>query len=148
MTTGHILAVAAIIVPTFTAFLVAYWHRKQIRQAEAYRRDPSVGLTPPPSALWRFVTSRWKLLVIAGLPALFIALNFYLNARVTLFTVLLIALNVSTIVTAVLMEIIERVVRVLGRVIEVQGEQLRVQADQVRIAGKVVESLPPKSPSS
>ena len=141
MTTGQILAVAAILVPAFAAFLVAYWHRKQLRQIEAYRRDPSVGLTPPPSPLWRFVTSRWKLLVVAGVPALVIALQIYFKAPVTISTVLLVSLNVTTIVVAVLLELIEGIVKVIGKVIELQEKGLG-------ITEKVVAAIHPKGGSA
>ena len=143
MTFGQALAVAAIIVPGFTAFLVAYWHRKQIRQIEAYRQDPSVGLTPPPSPLWKFVTSRWKLLLLAGVPALLITLYFYLKVPVTLSTVLFIALNVTTIVAAVLLEIIEGMTKIIGQLVELQGRH-------VQITEKVVSVIRPEGerPSS
>jgi hypothetical protein len=120
MSVSQALAVATIIVSASTAYLVAYWHRKQLRQIEAYRLDPSIGLTPPSSALWKFVTSRRQLLALAGLPVVIIALEFYFRVPVTLTTVLLIAFNVTSFVTAILLDLIEKIMRVIGRLIEIQ----------------------------
>ena len=125
MTIGFVLAFVGIIVPAFTAFLVAYWHRKQMRQIEAYKLDPSVGLVPPPSALWRFVTSRWKLIILVGVPAVIIAFYFLFNIPVTLLTVLVLAINVTTITAAVLLDIIEKVAKLIGRLVELQGRHLQ-----------------------
>lgn len=44
-----------------TALLIAYWHRKQMRQIEAHKLDQSVGLMPPPSAAWQFFGKHWYL---------------------------------------------------------------------------------------
>jgi hypothetical protein len=40
-------------------FSVAYMHRKQIRQVELYKRDPSSGLMPPPHPITRFLREYW-----------------------------------------------------------------------------------------
>jgi hypothetical protein len=149
MTIGQALASAAIIVPAFTAFLVAYWHRKQLRQIEAYRKDPSVGLTPPPSALWTFVSSRWKLLLTAGVPALLIGLQFYFKVPVTLTTVFLMALNMTSIVAAFLLELIEKVVRVVGRIVELQADMLHTEHEHLSVTAKVANAvLSEKSPGA
>jgi hypothetical protein len=149
MSVVQALAVATIIVPASTAFLVAYWHRKQLRQIEAYRLDPSVGLTPPPSALWKFVTSRRRLLALAGIPVVIIALAFYFRMPVTLTTVLLVAFNVASIAVALLLDVIEGIVRVLGRVVEALATQTETQAKHVVLTAKVADiALLTKGPPS
>jgi hypothetical protein len=50
----------AIAVPCITALLVSYWHRKQVRQVELYKRDPSVGLEPPPSVPYKIAVTAGK----------------------------------------------------------------------------------------
>jgi hypothetical protein len=68
----YILAALAIIVSSTTAMAVAYLHRKQMRQIELYKQNPSVGLTPPPSRLTYFVKSKADTIFGLGFPALLI----------------------------------------------------------------------------
>jgi hypothetical protein len=58
-----------LIVVAVSAHLIAYWQRKGNRQIELYRRDPSVGLSPPPSPLWKFVKTNWEYFVLLGVAA-------------------------------------------------------------------------------
>ena len=146
MTLVEIIAVAAIVVPALTAVLNAYWNRKQLRQIEAYKQDPSVGLIPPPSALRRLVTSRWRVLLMAGLPALSIALQLWLKVPVTLWTVVLISVNVASIVAAFLLELLEKVSDVIGHMVALQEDMVRSERDHLRITGKVVDTVFPKEP--
>jgi hypothetical protein len=46
---------AAVAVP----LIVNYQNRKQARQIELFRKDPSVGLIPPPHPLWVFLGRNW-----------------------------------------------------------------------------------------
>jgi hypothetical protein len=70
MSTTEFIAIAAIVGTCATNILVAYWHRKQIRQIEEFKRDPSVGLRPPPSRLWAFVKRHRDAILIIGIPTL------------------------------------------------------------------------------
>jgi hypothetical protein len=94
------MGVAAIVLPSATAFLVAYWHRKQMRQIEIFKRDPNAGLLPPPSRLWKFVKSYRDLLMGAGLPMLFLVSEVVSDKPVTRWDVFLIAFDVSLILFA------------------------------------------------
>jgi hypothetical protein len=44
-------------------FIIAYLHRKQARQIEAYRKDPSVGLKPPLHPISRFFKNHYAYLL-------------------------------------------------------------------------------------
>ena len=69
-----ILTLAGVLIPSAVALVVAYLHRKQMRQVEAFRLDPSVGLVPPPSTITRFLKQNRLILVATVLaPALLIA---------------------------------------------------------------------------
>lgn len=49
------------------ALIVAAQNRKQMRQLEAHRIDPSVGLTPPPHPVFVFLRNHWTPLCGIGL---------------------------------------------------------------------------------
>jgi hypothetical protein len=46
----------AVVVP----LIVNYQNRKQARQIELFKKDPSVGLIPPPHPLWVFLRKNWQ----------------------------------------------------------------------------------------
>jgi heme exporter protein D len=63
MTIGNWVTVVVALAGVVTTLVVAYLQRRQMRQIEAYRQDPSVGLVPPPhplrQLLWRFLRRFW-----------------------------------------------------------------------------------------
>jgi hypothetical protein len=127
MSSGELIAVAAVAVPSGTALLVAYWHRKQMRQIEEFRRDPSVGLRPPPSRFWAFLKLHRLILVGVGLPALCPAGELSLTGPVTRLTVLAITSNVSAMLYSVLVvDDIRRILRLLTAMIDLQAKHLEV----------------------
>ena len=52
---GWMITAAGVVVAAVVALVVNYQNRKQARQIELYRRDPSVGLIPPPHAFMAFL---------------------------------------------------------------------------------------------
>jgi len=48
MTFREWIQVCGVVLAAAVALIVAYLHRRQMRQIEAFRQDPSVGLVPPP----------------------------------------------------------------------------------------------------
>jgi hypothetical protein len=64
MSTNQLIAILAIVVSSATALFVAHGQQKQARQLEAFRRDASVGLMPPPTALWVHLRKHWQLWLI------------------------------------------------------------------------------------
>jgi len=97
MSVSQVLAITAIIVPCVTALLVAYWHRKQMRQIELFRQNPDAGLVPPDSKLYRFLRARGQFIIGIGLPALGLFLELLNTSAVTRYSLLIISLDVSSI---------------------------------------------------
>jgi len=62
MTINNWLTILAIVAGATVSLIVAHLHRKQIRQIELHRADPSVPITPPPSAITRFFR-RYRLMI-------------------------------------------------------------------------------------
>ena len=56
---SELISIVAIVVASVTALSIAHGQKKQARQIEAFRRDASVGLVPPPTALWTHLTKYW-----------------------------------------------------------------------------------------
>jgi len=63
MTANVVITLVGIMIASATALAVAYLHRKQMRQIELYRADPSVGLIPPSTAFTKFLKSKGVLLM-------------------------------------------------------------------------------------
>ena len=59
MTISNLIAVIGIFASVCVALVVAYMHRRQMRQIELYKQDPSAGLIPPPHRLTKFIASKW-----------------------------------------------------------------------------------------
>ncbi len=55
MTLANWIAVAGIAVAVVVPLVVAYLHRRQMRQIEAFRIEPSAGLLPPPHPVSLFL---------------------------------------------------------------------------------------------
>ena len=118
MTFNQFLGVMGIVIPVAGAFIIAYLHRKQMRQVEAHRRDPAVGLIPPPHPLTLFYRKHSALLTIGPLSILWIVLQFFREGPVTRYSVLAIAVSVGAIVFAVFIDLLNRGMTVLGRLID------------------------------
>ncbi|MBV6811092.1 hypothetical protein KWH19_15175 [Xanthomonas campestris pv. pennamericanum] len=110
MTITHIIMLIGISISAVVALIVASQQRKQMRQIELYKKDSSVGLVPPSSALTQFVKSKWDTVLGFGGPIVSLTLEFAANAPLTRLAVLLISLNVALILTNIVMTIIFRVV--------------------------------------
>jgi hypothetical protein len=66
MTVTNWITVGGILVAAIIALIVADQNRKQMRQLEAHRIDPSVGLTPPPHPVFVFLRKHWTALCAGG----------------------------------------------------------------------------------
>jgi hypothetical protein len=53
----ELLTLAGIIISAVVALVIANLHRKQMRQIEVFRRDPTQGLHPPPSRFRALLSS-------------------------------------------------------------------------------------------
>jgi hypothetical protein len=88
-----------------------------MRQIEAYRLNPSVGLVPPPSRLWRFVTSN-QLLLVALVPLAATAAMVVVGVPVTLSNVVVIAANLAMAAALILLYLIQSLLRLLAKVVD------------------------------
>jgi hypothetical protein len=127
MSSSELIALAAVAVSSGTALLVAYWHRKQMRQIEEFRRDPSVGLRPPPSRFWAFLKLHRLMLVGVGLPALALIGELSLTGPITRWTVLAITGNVSAMLFAVMTQLTSRILQFVKAIVDIQARQLGIQ---------------------
>ena len=92
-----LIPLVGITVASGTAFLIAYWQRKQMRQIEEYRCDPGVGLRPPPSRLWVFVRTNIDLITGVALPLFLLILELFKPHPLTRWAVFFIAFYVGSI---------------------------------------------------
>jgi hypothetical protein len=101
MTITNVIALVVFAGTSGTALLVSYLHRKQMRQVEAFRNDPAVGLLPPlhpwTAFLRRHILVIWGVyLPFAGMVALLlwaplnrtVAIFIFLNAAAMLVNLL------------------------------------------------------------
>src|SRR2546425_6073851 len=136
MTFNQFLGVMGIVIPVAGAFIIAYLHRKQMRQVEAYRQDPKVGLIPPPHLLTLFYRKHSALLTIGPLSILWIVLQFFREGPVTRYSVLAIAVSVGAIVFAVFIDLLNRGMTILGRLIDMTAQTVDVLKVGVEEFGK------------
>ena len=66
MTLGTWIAILIFVGTAAVSLSIAYLHRKQMRQDELFRIDPTVGLTPPLNPISRFLKRHWWSLVLVS----------------------------------------------------------------------------------
>jgi len=70
-----LVSIIGVLIASATALSVAYMHRKQMRQIEAFRADVKVGLVPKETWLWARFKDNWhRLLVLSA--SLWLTLRF------------------------------------------------------------------------
>lgn len=128
MTLTQLLMVFGIVVSAMVAIVVAYLHRRQMRQIELYKADPSVGLVPPSSRLTKFVASRWDTVLGFAGPAFVLAMEFISTAPVTRLTVLSISAALALMFTNLVMTLVfkmqQRNTERIREVLELHDRQL------------------------
>jgi hypothetical protein len=143
MSTNQIIAIAAVVVTSSTTLLVAYWHRKQIRQVEAFRQDPRAGLLPPPSSRWRFIVKNRVLIVGVGVNGLFLLISLCIDAPITRGTILAISASIGGIVLAAVLWALEWTWQTIARILDLMHRHLTVESSQPDAArpveGKIIE---------
>jgi hypothetical protein len=132
----YILAALAIIVSSMTALAVAYLHRKQMRQIELYKQDPSVGLTPPPSKLTYFVKSKADVIFGIVLPACSLILGLIVPNEQPLkrWDAIIISLNMAAIFFNVALKLIIRVQGDILAIMQVQEKHLNLTERIAKVA--------------
>jgi len=154
MSVSVLVAVLSLIVSSGTLFLISYLERKQTRQVEAYKRDPSVGLCPPPTWLW-VVTARHgprlvRYCITYGASLFLVISGLSKSGPATRWSVFLIAYGIGTLVLNLSLEITFRVNRsslemlqavqnLVGATIETQGAQAKSFEGLARVVSGLVD---------
>src|SRR5665213_1200882 len=92
------VTVFGVLVAAMIALIVAYMQRKQMRQIEAYRLDPKVGLIPPQHPFTKFVKRHDRYIIMSVIPVYQLVQQFFIHSPVTHVDVLMVAINVGTLV--------------------------------------------------
>ena len=139
MTLTHIITIIGFSLSAFVALGVAYLHRKQMRQIELFKQDPSVGLVPPPSALARFIKSKWDVIFAYGGPLYILGTELLKSAPVTRMTIALVSLSL---VMLALNLVLALMLRLNSKFNERVAEILKLLDRQATITDKIIDRLP------
>lgn len=123
MTLTQLITVLGIFTSAAVALIVAYLHRRQMRQIELYKSDPTFGLTPKPSRLTTFVMSRWDSIFAFGGPILILMSEFSRDAPITRLTIFNISISLALLLGNLILALVfklqkrnsERIAEVLGK---------------------------------
>jgi len=95
MTITQLITILGIVISASVALIVAYLHRRQMRQIELYKSDPTVGLTPKSNRLTAFVMSKWDSFFAFGGPILILISEFSRDAPITRITIFNISVSLA-----------------------------------------------------
>jgi hypothetical protein len=111
--TVPLISLSGIVIAAFVAFYVAYLQRRQMRQIEAHRLDPTVPLKPPFAPVWQWTIRHFAL--IGTTIAIVNLTTIIIDPRpLTKLAALDIALNVAMIVFCIILDIIRFLAREYG----------------------------------
>jgi hypothetical protein len=137
---GHYITVFGICAAAVTALVVAYMQRRQIRQIEAYKKDPSVGLVPPPNPLRAFVRRHY--LFIAGVGnAIALFFEVLSPAAITRFTVLTIALNLAVALACIILWLLAQTDKHLLNLYKFVGDMAELLEMNTRVTQQQVHTV-------
>jgi len=132
MTSHEWKQVFGIFVAAAITLIVAYSHRKQMRQIEAFRRDPSVGLLPPPLPFVLFLKRRYALLIIVPIGVFNLIYELTRQTPVTRGSVFWIVLAVATIMLGFTVDVFIRILTFLaGMLITLMGDSRKPPSSKV-----------------
>ena len=148
MSFTQVIALAAIAIPCATALVVAHWQRKQMRQIEEYRTDPSKGLIPPPSRLQLLLRRQWMtlLMLATSMALLFLALD--ADAPLTKQSVFAIALSTAGGVCSLLWAAIRELMYVVGNGVSLQGRLIALVGSVVRAPSASLPTVRDEGPDA
>ena len=145
MTTTQLIAVFGISLSAVIALLVSHLQRKQMRQIELYKNDPSVGLTPPESTLTKFIKSKWDSIFAYGGPIYILASQMLKDEPISRFDIFIISFSMMMLSINVSLAL---VLRVQSRLLE-RIEQLQEFNDkQLSLTGKIIDVIYQPGPPS
>jgi hypothetical protein len=105
MTLNNWLAILAIIAAATVSLIVAHLHRKQMRQIELHRLDPTVPLTPPPSPVTRFLRNYGPLILNLSLNVGILVNELRKTGPITKAQIFTIALSTAGLAVAFMLEL-------------------------------------------
>lgn len=141
LSTGEVISIGAIVVGSGTAFSVAHLHRKQLRQNEAFRQDPSIGLIPPPGPVLAFYRKYQSLILGIALPTGALVLNLFDPSPITRTTIVLMAATVSVSLMNGLVWYQKLSVDNTLRMFHVQLELLKAQSEAIKTHSELIAEL-------
>lgn len=122
MTTSGLVA---IVVPTATALLIGFLHRKQMRQNELFRANPEVGVVPAPSPPVAFVIRHWRKIVGFGGPIVSLLMLYFAHIASPYLTAIIAAFDFSMIVFTAMMLMNEGLLDLLQKHLATTSAMLR-----------------------
>ena len=128
---------ATVIVGTTTASVTwasGYLQRKQMRQNELFRADPSVGLIPPPHPIKLFLWEHRTSVLNVAVAVYFLVRGLAGEGPVTRIAVLNIALGVAFVLVAIVLEIVRGGLVMLGKVLHIIDRMIGIQEGNLEIA--------------
>ena len=140
MSPNQWIALTSIVVTSGTAFLIGYWHRKQMRQIEEFRRDPSAGLRLPPSRLWVLVKSYGPPLGLFGCPAYLLVAALVQKGPITRWTVFQVAYSIAAIMFGIILLLLMRIQEVFDLHFELFDRHSELAEKHISITKAIVET--------
>lgn len=137
------IALLGIVVGTVVTLSVAYMQRKQMRQAELHRVDPSVSLVPPPHPITHFIKGYWYFLVFGGFDLAMLIRDLGQTTPITRRVVFDITLDTISLVLMVLLGIVTAILRMAARTIGVLEKMTDIMGILTKEAVDKRGSVPP-----
>jgi hypothetical protein len=130
MTATHWITLAAALLGSATALILGYQQRKQMRQSELFKLDPTVGIVPPPSVPYVIVVRtstkvlsfvrRYGIIVFGiVLPLIGVIPDLILQRRLTVNSLAILCIVAFNVVTV----LISRIYDMVGKLIDVDSKQ-------------------------
>ena len=139
MTLMHVLTIIGFTLSALVALSVAYLHRRQMRQIELFKQDPSVGLVPVQTGLTRFVKGKWDIIFAYGGPLYILASELLKSAPVTRMTIALVSMSLVLLALNVILSLM---LRLNSKINERTAEILKLMDRQVAVTNKILDRLP------
>jgi hypothetical protein len=128
------ISLLTLMVGSIVTLSVAAMHRKQMRQIELHRADPSIPLVPPPHPITLFLRNHAFFLLSIAINVCILVKELRESTPITRSDVFSIALAISATFALVLMElgtsILDRSLKLIGRTMDVTDKIIRVLADK------------------
>jgi hypothetical protein len=119
------ISIATLVVGTIVTLSVAALNRKQQRQIELHRADPTVPLVPPAHPITRFLKTHGAFIIGVGLNLGLLIKELRQTGPITRYQVFSIALLTSTVVGLILFQITAQLIMsVSSRVMDLSNRQI------------------------